>query len=99
MTHRLTSSLLAHAALVAGLAVSLPAAVRADDAAAFFEAKIRPVLVEHCYSCHSPAKKRGGLLLDSKDGLHRGGGSGPAIKAGSPNDSLLIKALRYDDPE
>ena len=84
---------------MAGLAVALPASLRADDATAFFEAKIRPVLVEQCYRCHSPAKKRGGLLLDSRDGVHKGGDSGPALQAGAPNDSLLIKAIRYGDPD
>src|SRR5262245_7118856 len=66
----------------------------------FFEAKVRPVLVEHCYSCHSagiPAKKlEGGLLLDSRDGLLKGGDTGPAFVSGKPADSLLVKALRYD---
>jgi hypothetical protein len=65
----------------------------------FFEKKIRPVLVDHCYSCHSQdAKKvRGGLLLDSRDGLLKGGDSGPAIVAGTPAKSLLLRALRQTD--
>jgi hypothetical protein len=66
---------------------------------AFFEAKIRPVLVEHCYSCHSAqAKKvRGKLLLDSRDGLRKGGDNGPAIVPGDPDKSLLIRAVRHVD--
>jgi Protein of unknown function (DUF1549)/Protein of unknown function (DUF1553)/Planctomycete cytochrome C len=88
------------AAVATLLAFAFASPARADDKTAFFEAKIRPVLVESCYSCHSStAKKRGGLLLDSKDGLHKGGDSGAAIKPGSPNDSLLVKALRYGDPD
>ena len=87
------------AAVVALLASAFASTGRADDKTAFFEAKIRPVLVENCYSCHSAAKKRGGLLLDSKEGLHKGGDSGAALKAGAPNDSLLIKAIRYGDPD
>ncbi len=71
---------------------------RADDFE-FFEQKIRPIFSEHCYSCHSATaeKVRGGLLLDSKEGVLKGGESGPAIVPGSPESSLLIKAVRYTD--
>ncbi|MCB9922176.1 MAG: PSD1 domain-containing protein [Planctomycetaceae bacterium] len=67
----------------------------------FFEAKIRPMLVTHCYECHSvgaAAKKnlKGGLLLDSRDGSRKGGESGPAVVPGNPKDSLLISALQHD---
>ncbi|MCC6508524.1 MAG: DUF1549 domain-containing protein, partial [Pirellulaceae bacterium] len=67
----------------------------------FFESKIRPVLVKECYSCHSAqaaasGKLRGQLLLDSRDGLRKGGESGPAVVAGKPDDSLLIGALRHE---
>ena len=55
----------------------------ADPGREFFEKKIRPILVEHCYRCHSMAtKQRGGLTLDSRDGLRKGGDSGPAVRAG-----------------
>lgn len=69
----------------------------ADDLK-FFENKIRPVLVKHCYACHSKdAKEVGGkLLLDTRDGLRKGGESGPALVAGKPDESLLIQALLYD---
>src|SRR5205814_3763526 len=65
----------------------------------FFEQKIRPVLVQHCYECHSTqAKKvRGGLLLDTKAGLLKGGDSGPALVPGKVEESLLIKALRHEE--
>src|SRR5260370_37071483 len=65
----------------------------------FFEKKIRPVLVEHCYECHAVGAKkiRGGLLLDSRDGVRKGGLSGPAIEPGDPDKSLLIRAVRYTD--
>ncbi len=73
----------------------------ADDPAGveFFEKKIRPVLVEHCYSCHSKdgEKIKGGLLLDTKDSLLKGGDTGPAIVPGDAEKSLLIKAVRYKD--
>jgi cytochrome c553 len=68
----------------------------------FFEAKIRPVLVEHCYKCHSveaekEKKLRGTLYLDSKAGLAKGGESGAAIVPGKPSEGKLIKSMHYDD--
>lgn len=73
----------------------------ADDDAAFFESRIRPVLVKHCYECHSAASSEvgGELLLDFRDGLIRGGESGPAIVPGQPQESLLVAALRYQSLE
>ena len=64
----------------------------------FFEKKIRPVLVKHCYECHSgDAKKlRGELLLDSREGVLKGGATGPVVVPGDPAKSLLIKAVRHD---
>lgn len=66
---------------------------------AFFEKKIRPVLVDQCYQCHSAEseKIRGGLVLDTKLGLRTGGDSGPAIVPGNPDASPLIRAIRYRD--
>jgi hypothetical protein len=67
----------------------------------FFEKKIRPVLVEHCYECHSSKTKnsKGGLRLDTREAVLKGGESGPAIVAGKPEESLLLKAVRYEDLE
>ena len=67
----------------------------ADEATAFFESRIRPVLVEHCYKCHSGRAKspKGGLRVDSREALLRGGENGPAVVPGKPDDSLLVKAL------
>jgi hypothetical protein len=83
----------------AGLALLFGlSAARAQDAGIeFFEKKIRPVLVEHCYECHavSAKKVRGDLLLDSRDGVRKGGASGPVIAPGDPDKSLLIKAVRH----
>jgi hypothetical protein len=79
------------------LLISTPAfANPADD---FFEAKIRPLLVERCYSCHSDksGKSKGGLKLDSRDAALGGGDSGPALVAGKPASSLLLKAVQRDD--
>ncbi len=67
----------------------------------FFERKIRPVLVERCYGCHSleSGKSKGGLRVDSKEALRRGGDSGPAIVEKDPLKSLLMSAIRYESNE
>lgn len=70
----------------------------------FFESKIRPVLVANCYECHSVeaanrGKQKGGLLLDTKDGIRIGGDTGPAVVPGQVSESLLLKALRQEDLE
>src|ERR1051325_3619235 len=59
----------------------------------FFESKVRPILATECFSCHTDAQL-GGLRLDSREGLLRGGKTGPAIVPGDPEKSLLITALR-----
>ena len=63
--------------------------------------RVRPVLVEHCYACHSEAKKKskGGLLLDSRAAVLKGGDTGPALVAGDPHKSLIIEAVRYKNEE
>ncbi len=74
-----------------------------DEAAgiAFFEAKIRPVLIRECYACHSvqTGESRGGLQLDTKSGLLVGGDSGPALVPGSIEDSPIWSAINHDDYE
>jgi mono/diheme cytochrome c family protein len=67
----------------------------------FFENRIRPVLAQNCYKCHSSeaAKVKGELLLDSREGVLKGGESGPVVVPGEPEKSLLIKAVRYLDPD
>ena len=81
----------------------LPAASNADnmDSVEWFEKKIRPILVKHCYECHSASSKTlgGKLRLDLRDGLLTGGESGPAVSIGKPDSSLLILALKYDGLE
>ena len=67
---------------------------------AFFEQKIRPVLVEKCYSCHSADTKKGakgGLRVDTREALLRGGDGGAAVVPGKRTESLLLKALRGDE--
>jgi hypothetical protein len=93
-----------HAALITATAASW---ARADDA--FFESRIRPVLVGTCFRCHGGTKtsgalrddsggglrvSRGGLRVDSRETLLQGGDSGPAIVPGNPHESLLIKAIQ-----
>lgn len=65
----------------------------------FFETKVRPLLAEHCQSCHGQEKQKGNLRLDSLAGLATGGESGPAILPGKPEESLLIEAVRYESLE
>ena len=69
------------------------------DGIAFFEQKIRPVLVERCHACHSSQAKepKAGLRLDSPSGFLKGGDSGPAVVPHKPANSLLIAAIRHQD--
>src|SRR5262249_15370373 len=77
---------------------------RADDPSAqdreFFESKVRPILVERCYECHSGQSKtlRGGLRLDYRAGVQKGGETGPVIETDDLENSPLLQAIRYDDP-
>lgn len=73
-----------------------------DEQLRFFEERIRPALIEHCYECHSEAaanagKLRGQLKLDSRPASLRGGESGAAVVPGKPLESLLLSAMRYED--
>lgn len=82
--------------------VALTAVAKEAPNLAFFEQKVRPVLVEHCYACHSgEAKKlKGNLYLDSKAGWEKGGDSGqPAIIPGKPEASLLIRSIQHLEPD
>src|SRR5262245_52522849 len=75
----------------------LVAADQREDLA-FFESRIRPVLIEKCYSCHSSESERikGGLRVDSRELIRRGGNSGPAVLPGKPEESLLLQAIAHD---
>src|SRR5258707_6191300 len=89
VTHsRLPGLLLAFAVLSPLRAQTAPAA--SPD---FFENKVRPVLSNNCYSCHT-GSKLGGLRLDSRQGLLTGGKTGPALVPGEPEKSLMITAIR-----
>ena len=77
------------------------AAPPSSQEAEFFESKIRPVLVKHCFECHSEdaGLVQGGLRLDDPDSMLRGGDSGAAVMPGKPDKSLLLTAIRYDGLE
>ncbi|MEX2581237.1 MAG: DUF1553 domain-containing protein [Verrucomicrobiales bacterium] len=81
-------------------AVPCAGEIEADDIA-FFEKKIRPALIKHCYECHSDEaeKRKGGLWLDRRAGWQEGGDSGPAAVAHDVEGSLLIRTVRYGDPD
>ncbi|GAA5508695.1 DUF1553 domain-containing protein [Novipirellula caenicola] len=90
-----------HASLWLAFAVVCDRGDAAEDPTAFFEKKIRPVLIQHCYECHSSESEEigGKLRVDSRDAMRTGGESGPSLQVGAPDKSLIIKALRYDDLE
>lgn len=69
------------------------------DPGAFFESRIRPVLVASCYECHAGETARAGLRLDYRGGWEKGGESGAAILPGKPAESLLMRAIRQDHGE
>ena len=73
----------------------------ADEGVEFFENNIRPILVDHCYECHSSEtdEPAGGLLLDTRDGIREGGETGPAVVPEDIDESLLISAIEYNDLE
>ena len=92
--------------LASFLLCGLPSALQAAESYPqeqldFFEKKIRPVLSEHCYECHSSSSKKlkASLLLDTRAGHLQGGDSGPALVPGDPEESLLIEVIRYEDPD
>lgn len=85
-------------ALLFFLLLTLPI-LASEQEVIFFEENIRPVLSQQCYSCHSSkiTDIKGGLSLDSKEGVVKGGDSGPVIVIGNPDQSLIIKALEHSD--
>jgi len=63
----------------------------------FFESKIRPIFLENCNSCHGEKKQFAGLRLDTREGLQKGGDTGPSVVPGKPDESLLIQAVKQTD--
>jgi mono/diheme cytochrome c family protein len=88
------------ASLIASLALlsAAPAwaAPPSPEAVEFFEKRVRPVLAEHCFSCHGPKKQKASLRLDSEAALLKGGESGKIVIPGDPDKSLLIRAIRHE---
>lgn len=81
------------------LAGAAPTSARAATPTAgpdFFEQRIRPLLHSECVECHGPEKQKGGLRVDFRDGLRRGGKSGPAVLPGKSAGSLLVRSVRHD---
>ena len=86
--------------LVCLASLTLLSAARADDASdAFFELKIRPVLVTKCLPCHGGKKTESKLRVDSRAACLRGDDRGPAIISGDPDSSLLVQAIRQSDED
>jgi cytochrome c553 len=81
------------------LALPILATAAEPDGVAFFESRIRPVLVMHCYECHSAEKTKGGLRLDYRGGFEKGGKSGALVNASAPDKSLLLQAIRHEDAD
>ena len=65
----------------------------------FFEATVRPILVDQCLKCHGAKKQSSGLRLDSREAVLKGGDSGPAVVPGKPDESLLIQAVAHTHAE
>jgi len=78
------------------LLVVTPLAAQTGDAEEFFETRVRPVLANSCHACHT-GSELGGLRVDSRESLLKGGKSGPAIVPGKPEESLLIRAVQQVD--
>ena len=84
--------------VLSGAEVVAEEAQPSPEALEFFEEKIRPVLVNNCYNCHSADNKSaGGLRVDDRNGLLTGGGRGPAVVVGNPDESVLIRAILKTD--
>ncbi len=100
LSRRYANGSLSFFGLLAGtlfLALPVRAAEPAAEAVRFFESRVRPLLIEHCFKCHADKKQRGGLRLDSRAALLAGGDRGTALVPGKPEESLLIQAVRHED--
>ncbi len=82
--------------MIAALACLVVLSYAPGDDEAFFERKIRPILVDSCGKCHGGKKQEAGLRLDGREAILQGGDSGPAIVPGKPGESLIIRAVRHE---
>lgn len=94
---------LAFAGVLAGTATWRPVSVSAQaepapETAAYYTQKVQPIFQENCYRCHGGVNHRGGLQIDSKAGLMKGGHDGVVIVPGHPENSLLVKLIRHEGP-
>src|SRR5262245_56576740 len=97
---RRTNGNLCSVGLLAGtllLTVQVRAAEPTAEGMQFFESRVRPVLIDHCFKCHADKKQRGGLRLDSRGALLAGGDRGTVLVLGKPEESLLIQAILHED--
>jgi len=85
--------------VISVFASSKQALAETPEKIAYFEAKVRPLLLAKCIECHGDQKQKGGLRLDNRAAWFKGGELGPAIVPGKPDESLLIKAVRYQDKD
>src|SRR6266704_3292972 len=85
-------------ALVATGLLYVAVTAQAEDPSLFFESRIRPVLANNCFACHQNSQL-GGLRLDSREAILKGGKSGPALVPGKPEESRLVRAIHHADPK
>src|SRR5688500_18289187 len=90
---RVVRAVLSAFTALAGFQLAQSAEILSRGDVEFFEKNIRPILVERCYECHGPEKQKGGLRLDSRAAVLKGGESGPSVNPGKPAESLLWKAV------
>src|SRR3954469_6938017 len=91
MRRRVVAALLATGCALA----ASPRVATAEDPEAAFETRVRPVLAGTCFPCHGGKKTSGGLRVDSREALIKGGDSGPAVVPGDPGASLLVQAVHH----
>jgi hypothetical protein len=101
MAFRLLTAGFLAAIFLSAASAAEPVADKEGEGIAFFEAKIRPVLVKHCYECHSTSSgnSEGDLKVDTREAIRTGGGRGPAVVPGDPAASWLLTAASHADPD
>ncbi|MEO6923730.1 MAG: c-type cytochrome domain-containing protein [Bryocella sp.] len=95
LTAAFTITTLIHPAAVAAVAVQPDPAPNTE---AYYTQKVQPILLQNCYRCHGAPKHHGGLQMNTRESLYRGGKDGAVISPGHPENSLLIKLIRHEGP-